>query len=409
VIFAAAAAPAAAATAGIVVQLAGTERHLAPEEIDAAVDRPAGSYLLRAPGTTAEPIAHPPALSMWRLVMLAGGSPDAVSFVSIERPNGTLAILEGMDLADPPPFPDGPPIVWMDAGGTRYLRPLRGPSDVNAVDNIDITGGDLAVRVHQGPLLHVRARADRRSVPAGEPVALSAEIIGPARGQGLRFEWTFGDGSRRQGRAVRHRFRAPGVYEVAVTVNGVDDSGGSSAPLLIRVGDPPTTSGDTGGGPGERRRSPAHGPARGESEGGEGEGGVGEGGEGEPSEPGPSAPAGPTSSSPAPASRPPRQRPTSPSSPQPAPERERPRTEPRRQSIAPAGPVVRGALVSARTTTPLPDGTSASFRAGGPAAARRGTDPQSDPFALAAGILAAMALVGFGGRREWRELRLTRR
>jgi hypothetical protein len=400
VIFAAAAAaPAAASAAGIVVRLAGTERHLGPEEIDAAVDRPAGSYLLRAPGTTAEPVAHPPALSMRRLVALAGGSPDAASFVSIERPNGTLSILRRGDLADPAPFPDGPPIVWMDAGGTRYLRPLRGPSDVNAADNIGITGGDLVVRVHQGPLLRVRTRTNRRTVPAGEPVTLSAEVVGPVRGQGLTFDWTFGDGSGRPGRTVRHRFRTPGVYEAVVTVTGADDSGGSSAPLLIRVGEPPTTPGNKGGGTGERRRAPAHGPARSQ----------GAGGEGDSPAPGSSTPTGPAGSSPAPAAPFPQPRPTSQSTPEPpaTPRRARPTGRPRRESRPPAGPVVRGTLVASRATTPLAGGNSATSRRGGPAAARHGTDPRSDPLALVGGVLAAMVLLGLGVRRERRELRLT--
>jgi hypothetical protein len=168
---ASAAAPAAAGAAGIDVRLpGGAERHLAPDEVSAAVDRPAGTYLLRAPGAAAEPVAHPPALSLRRLVTLAGASPDAVSFVSIERPNGSLALLGRADLADPALFPDGPPIVWMDAGGARYLRPLRGPDDANGADNVDVTGGDLAVAVHQGSLLAVRARADRREVRAGTVV-----------------------------------------------------------------------------------------------------------------------------------------------------------------------------------------------------------------------------------------------
>ena len=85
---------------------------------------------------------------MRKLVVLAGVSPDALSFVTIERPNGSLAMLGRADLADPAPFPEGPPIVWMDAGGARYLRPLRGPEDANGADNVDITGGDLDVRVH---------------------------------------------------------------------------------------------------------------------------------------------------------------------------------------------------------------------------------------------------------------------
>jgi PKD domain len=398
IVAAAATAPAAASATGIVVRLSGAERHLSPEEIAAAVDRPAGSYLLRARGTAAEPVAHPPALSLRRLVALAGGSPDALSFVAIERPNGTLAILRRADLADPSPFSDGPPIVWMDAGGTRYLRPLRRPSDVNAADNLDITGSDLAVRVHQGPLLGVRARTDRRTVPAGEAVNLTAEVTGAPPGQTLSFDWTFGDGTGKPGQAARHRFRTPGVYEAVVTVNGADDSGGSSAPLRIRVGEPPNAAGDTGGGTGERQRSPAQGPARGGST----------DGDGEPSQRAPSTTATPTSSTPAPAapatplpqrtSQPPRPLPTA-SSPL------RRAARPRPQSRTLAGPVIRGTLVAARTTTPLAGDTSAPSRGGEPAAARRGTDPRSDPFAPVAGILAAMALMGLGGRRERRDLR----
>jgi hypothetical protein len=263
------AAPAAAGAAGILVRLPGGERHLSPAELGAAVDRPAGSYLLRAAGTSGEPVAHPPALSLRRLVTLAGASPDAVSFVSIERPNGTQALLNRGDLSDPPPFPDGPPIVWMDAGGARYLRPVRGPGDANAGDNIGITGGDLVVRVHQGPLLVVRARADRRSVPAREAVHFSAEVAGgAAQGRPLTFTWRFGDGAEKRGQAVAHVFRAAGVYEAVVSVDGSDDSGGSSLPLRIRVGAAREDDGDTGSGTGDRRRAPAQGPAEGSGDGG---------------------------------------------------------------------------------------------------------------------------------------------
>jgi hypothetical protein len=67
--------------------------------------------------------------------------------------------------------------------------------------------------------------------------------------------------------------------------------------------------------------------------------------------------------------------------------------------------VVRGTLVAASTTTPLPGVTPAASRSSEPAAARRGTDPRTDPFAPVAGILAGMALMGLGVRRERRDLR----
>jgi hypothetical protein len=413
---ASAAAPAAAGAAGILVRVPGGERHLAPQDVAAAADRPAGTYLLRAAGTAAEPVAHPPALSVRKLVTLAGASPDALSFVTIERPNGSLAMLGRGDLTDPAPFPDGPPIVWMDAGGARYLRPLRGPGDVNGTDNVDITGGDLEVRVHTGPLLVVRATADRREVRARTTVHFAAQIVSGA-GQGLSYSWRFGDGASASGEAVAHAFAAAGVYEAVVTVDGADDSGGASAPLRIRVGAPPTAAGDTGGGSGDRERAPAQGPT---------------GGNDAPAPtpraprarapraPASNAPASNAPSSSAPASSAPAPAPSAPAPPAPAPRAApaqpaapatRPRAWARRRAAAPrgaaarppAGRVVRGTLVAASVPAPLPGATPRA--AGAQAAARRGTDPKRAPLAPAAGALAAIALVGLGAARERRAVR----
>jgi hypothetical protein len=411
---ASAAAPAAAGAAGILVRLPGGERHLSPEDVAAAVDRPAGTYLLRAAGTSAEAVAHPPALSVRRLVTLAGASPDALTFVTIERPNGSLALLGRADLTDPPPFPDGPPIVWMDAGGARYLRPLRGPDDVNGADNVDITGGDLVVRAHQGPLLVVSANADRRTVAAGAGVHLTAEIVsGAAPGQTFAFAWRFGDGAAASGPAVRHVFAAPGVYEAVVTVSGGDDSGGSSAPVRIRVGAARRDSGDTGGGTGDRRRAPAHGPAAGADDGS----GAAPSRSPKPAAPAPAAPAAPPPAptptpapapAPVPTTRPAPARPSAPAArPRPRPTRRRPaRRAAKPARRVPAGTVVRGTLVAARVAAKLPGGASSGAASTGrPAAARRGADPPRGPLAPAAGILAAIALVGLGVRSERRALR----
>jgi PKD domain len=438
---ASAAAPAAAGAAGILVRLpGGAARHLSPDEVSAAVDRPAGTCLLRAPGTAAEPVAHPPALSVRRLVTLAGASPDAVSFVSIERPNGSLSLLGRGDLTDPPPFPDGPPLVWMDAGGARYLRPLRGPDDANGADNVDITGGDLVVTIHQGPLLVVRARADRRAVRAGTVVHFAAEIVSGA-GQGLSYAWRFGDGATASGPAAGHAFAAPGTYEAVVTVDGTDDSGGSSAPLRIRVGRPPPAGGAVGGGSGDRRRSPAQGPARGSGGAGGGRpggsgaagasgspssgagGSAAAGASGSPSSgasrsaalpraaPAPAAPPAATTRAPAPAPRATTPAPAPPRAAAPRTRRPRPRrARAGRRPAAratPPGRLVRGTLVAARVAAVLP-GASPPPAAAAPAraaAARRGTDPRRDPLAPAAGILVAIALVGLGARRERRAVR----
>jgi hypothetical protein len=410
IVAASAAAPAAAGAAGILVRLPGGERHLAPEEVAAAADRPAGTYLLRAAGTAAEPVAHPPALSVRRLVTLAGVSPDALSFVTIERPNGSLAMLGRGDLTDPAPFPDGPPIVWMDSGGARYLRPLRGSGDVNGSDNVDITGGDLEVRVHTGPLLVVRATADRREVRARTTVHFAAEVVSGA-GQGLRYSWRFGDGASASGQAVAHAFAAPGVYEAVVTVDGSDDSGGASAPLRVRVGAPPEAAGETGGGTGARDRAPAQGPADGPTGGGATDPATPAPAGREPVQPA-RAPAGrePVQPAPAPTAREPVQPAPAPAAPepvQPAPApRPRPPARPRRAAAPrprPTGRVVRGTLVAASAPARLPGAEPPSRAAA--AAARRGTDRARAPLAPASGILAAIALAGLGAARERRALR----
>jgi hypothetical protein len=390
-----AAAPPAARADGVLIRVGRGERHLSSGEITAAVDRPAGTYLLRAPATTAEPVAHPPALSVRRLAQLAGASPDALTFVSIERPNGTLATLGRADVAEPPPFVEGPPIVWIDAGGTRYLRPLRGPGDVNATDNIGVTGADLVIRVHQGPLLAVRAEADRRAVPAGESVSFTAQVEGATPGTALTYDWTFGDGAHRRGPAVRHVFRTPGVYDALVSVNGADDSGGSSVPLRIRVGDRPKGDGAAGGGTGDPGRAPARGPARATTSNGGGGSTSGNSGSG--------AATPSTEAARPPARRSPRR--TTPARPAARPARRAEQARPARPA-APRGRLVRGTLVVARITAPPPGAaaTPATAAAGGQAAARRGA-LRTNPIAPVAGGLALALLLALGVRRERRDLR----
>ena len=122
----------------------------------------------RAASATPSPIRRP---SRSRACSSSPGvAPDALSFVSIRRPNGTLTVLRARDLARPAPFPDGPPLVWLDADSVRFLRPVRDDADVNGADNIATAGEDLVVRVQQGPLLAGRAprRSLRRRAPASE-------------------------------------------------------------------------------------------------------------------------------------------------------------------------------------------------------------------------------------------------
>ena len=198
----------------------------------------AGTYTLRGQGGAGDAIAHPPAVSLPRVLELAGVSPDALSFVSIRRPNGTLTVLRAGDLARPAPFPEGPPLVWLDADSVRFLRPVRDDADVNGADNIATAGEDLVVRVQQGPLLQVALRIAPAAPRAGERAHLEARVTGAQPGAALTVRWRFGDGTEATGAAVSHRWRTPGVYAVVASADGDDDSGGASEPLVVRVGAP---------------------------------------------------------------------------------------------------------------------------------------------------------------------------
>ena len=375
----------AAHAAGVVVRLPDREARIDEATLRDSVDVPAGTYTLRAKGGAGDAIAHPPAVSLPRLLELAGVAPDALSFVSIRRPNGTLTVLRSPDLARPSPFPEGPPLVWLDADSVRFLRPVRDDADVNGADNIATAGDDLAVRVHQGPLLEVALRVAPSRPRARERARLEARVTGARPGTALTVRWRFGDGTDATGPAVSHRWRSAGVYSVVATAAGDDDSGGASEPLVVRVGAPRERSGPAGGGAGDRERSPATGPAE------------------QPDDAG-AAPSA-ASDAPAPAGRTasgavaPRRR----RSPRPRGRRATPRKQRLRANgdDAPAGSVpVRGVLVAAR----LPAGAAAA--PGGaprpPAAARQGGLPEHRDATLAAGGALACALLTLGAWRESR-------
>src|SRR4051812_22796236 len=141
--------------------------------------------------------------------------------------------------------------------------PRRDAADTNAADTLPGGGEALTGRVPRGPLLVVRVSATPAPPRAGQTVHLQAAVDGPAA-PGRTFAWTFGDGAGAGGAAVTHRFREPGIYAVTATVTGSDDSGGSSDPLVVRVGRPLRASGPPGGGRAPRRRAPAQGKATGE-------------------------------------------------------------------------------------------------------------------------------------------------
>jgi PKD domain len=225
----------AATQAGIIVGYPGAQTFVGADQIAAQSDVTSVDYTLRSPG--AQQMIPESGLSVRKLIGLAGADPDKVGFVTVPRPVGTTAYLPGSDFADPPPFPEGPALVWVESDTARFLRPVRNATDINAEDFIvTTTGASLTIGLHAGNILKVAAHVNTARPRARKPVSFSANAAGQLPSEQLSYRWQFGDGTVGQGPAVSHAFRYKGSYKVLVSVTGDRDSGGESAPLALTVG-----------------------------------------------------------------------------------------------------------------------------------------------------------------------------
>jgi hypothetical protein len=272
----------AASEVGISLRSASGREFVSGTTLAANVDVPPTTYTLRAsPGKPGEQVTRS-GTSIARVMQLASLTPDDVGFLAIPRPNGTISYLSRADIFEPP-FAEGPALVSVDSSSIRYFRPVRGPDDVNADDNIATPNGQsLDLSVHTGNLLKVRASASPRKVTAGKPVSFSASADGGLPGERISFAWQFGDGASADGKSVSHTFKREGTYLARADATGNEDSGGSSPELAITVGNPPHHGGP-GSGP----------PTGGSGNGPSGSGGGNSGGTGSPSNGGGTTTAGP--------------------------------------------------------------------------------------------------------------------
>jgi PKD domain len=245
-----AAAPAVAAP-GIEVAFPDRTQLVTGEQIASSADVVATPYVIRGPSgeRTETPAAG---VSVRTLIALAGGDPDSVAGVSVTRADGTTVALQSSELADPPPFPEGPPLFWVDEAGSHFLRPVRGATDANETDRVTIAGdAPVVVNVQAGALLEVTAGADRERIEAGQVVRFWASAIGGTSGEELSYRWHFDDGTTGRGAEIKHVYRRPGRYRAYVTVSGSGRSGGTSAVITIQVGEqekPDAPAADDGGG-----------------------------------------------------------------------------------------------------------------------------------------------------------------
>jgi hypothetical protein len=238
------------------------------------------SYTRRAsasePGTT----VRLGGLSVRALLLQNGVDPDAITFVNITRDDGSQVTLRRGDLADPPPFADGPALFSDDGSSTRFLRPVRGRYATNAKDEIfaNADSGPLQVYVDGGDI-PVTASATPTVVEAGESVTFSARVSFRPPGARLSYEWDFGDGTRRAGSTtVTHRYDSAGNRQARISVRGRGGATQQCATFCagtdavnVQVGEAPTQPAPTQTTPGSGTGNPqAPGSSTGTGAGGQG-------------------------------------------------------------------------------------------------------------------------------------------
>jgi hypothetical protein len=336
------------------------------------------SYVVRddAGGETARAVRG---FSLAAVLEHAGVDPVFVGYVEIARGEAAPLLLSRRQATDTAAFPDGPVVVYGDAGGLHLLRPSAGSGDPNGADEVVDPGGRLSVRVRSGRLLKVRIEASAETAGPGERVTFTAVLDREAAGEPLDVSWYFDDGRRGRGREVIHRFRERGAYDVTVGVTAPDDDVGASAVKTIQVGEPLGGPHRKGGGTNEDEDAPDSGAATGASGGGDGDGAAGAG----------AAPA--AAARPRPERRdraaPPRRRERAPASP--------PR---RRREAEPAGTRVSGELLSSAATLepvvmPAPPAQAPAARTGRPREARGGLSVPAGVWH--AGAIALLLLLGW--------------
>ena len=370
---------AAVALAGSGVTVSSSENSetvtLTSAQIRGAADTGPTTYTVRSSPNSSGTKLRLRGLSIRGLLTLAGYQPDSIDFISIPRPSGDVLTLRRADFANPSPFAEGPALVVDEPGGTRFLRPVRGPTSTNARDSF-VSSAPLDVTVGGGVLLAVRASATPRRASTGRTVSFSARVRFPPPGATLTYEWDFGDGTKGFGAQATHQYSEEGEFQAQVTARGTGGSTaacpetcGGAASISVRVGKPRTsprpdrTQGSTGANP----------DASGTGGSGSGSGGSGSGDGDEPAA-GDDAPAA----------------------------NERPRGE--RAPRAAAGETVTGILLADSGTAQ--SSSLPSLRSAGATPAREGSEGSQGGGRLGGSIALTLALIALGALYERRDGRL---
>ena len=186
--------------------------------------------------------------SLDRVLQAAGIDASEFGSLEIQGTSGTVALTRD-DATGRTTFPEGPPVFYAENGDARFLRPGRtagAPAELSS-------GGPMTVRIAARSDLRLSVKASPRKAEVDQLVRFTATVRGAEAGETVEISWRFGDGRRRTGSEVTHRFRRPGSYDVTVSARRSGEEIAADDVVTVQVGkatedtDPETTDPGTGG------------------------------------------------------------------------------------------------------------------------------------------------------------------
>lgn len=187
------------------------------------------TYTVRAADgtTTATTVAE--GISVGVLLDAAGIARDAFGYLTVPGSDGMSALVIADDVVG---TSEGSPVVWSDAQGLHFLRPVRNGDDVNAEDLVTVPDGTLTLQLGTGDPVKPQVSISTLHPRVGDRVEFSASLAVGTLRPGWGYAWYLGDGSGLiPGATITHRFRRADTYPTQVNV--VDASGQTIGPAGI--------------------------------------------------------------------------------------------------------------------------------------------------------------------------------
>lgn len=218
-----------AATVTIAPSSGGPARTLDLATLADRFDVHGATYTLRAADGTTSTTTVAEGISVGALLDAAGIARDAFGYLTVPGLGGASALVLADDVAG---TDQGQPVVWSDAQGLHFLRPVRNDSDVNAEDLVTAPDGTLTLQLGTGDPVKPQVSVSTLHPRVGNPVEFTASLAVGALRPGWGYAWYLGDGSGLiPGATITHRFRRADTYPTQVNV--VDASGRTVGPAGI--------------------------------------------------------------------------------------------------------------------------------------------------------------------------------